>query len=58
MQNLKHISFNRLPYTGCENDVVMDAINRNLLAGDNHYGKRCEEWFDSRIEGTKTLLTP
>ena len=58
MQKTQVIPFNRPACTGNEEDFVLEAIRNNLLSGDNYFGKKCQKWFDERILGTNTLLTP
>lgn len=56
MQN--NISFNRPPYTGNENQYVLDVMKSDKISGDGKYGKQCQEWFEQKLDCTKTLLTP
>ena len=58
MKKTLSIPFNRPPCIGNEENFVIEAIRNNLLAGDNYFGKKCQKWFDERILGTNTLLTP
>lgn len=58
MQKTPSIPFNRPACTGNEENFVIEAIRNNLLAGDNYFGKKCQKWFDERILGTNSLLTP
>jgi dTDP-4-amino-4,6-dideoxygalactose transaminase len=58
MQKKYTVPFNRPPCIGSEEKFVVEAIRNNLLAGDNYFGKKCQDWFDEQIPGSKTLLTP
>lgn len=52
------ISFNIPPYTGNEDQYVLDAMKSNKLSGDSKYGQMCQTWFQQKLIGSKALLTP
>lgn len=52
------IPFNRPPYTGLEDQYVLEAIRGEKISGDGPYGKKCQEWFQNKLGVDKTLLTP
>ncbi|WP_286830278.1 MULTISPECIES: dTDP-4-amino-4,6-dideoxygalactose transaminase [unclassified Idiomarina] len=52
------IPFNKPPYTGLEDEYVLEAIRGDKISGDGPYGKRCQEWFQNKLGVSKTLLTP
>ena len=54
----QNISFNRPPLTGNEQQYVLQAMASDKISGDGQFGKRCQQWFESRLEVPKTLLTP
>jgi dTDP-4-amino-4,6-dideoxygalactose transaminase len=58
MKEELQIPFNKPACVGREEEFVVQAIRNNRLAGDNAFGKKCQSWFDKRIPGCKSLLTP
>ena len=52
------IPFNKPPYTGNEDQYVIAAMHSSKMSGDGPFGKRCQEWFESRLDCHKALLTP
>lgn len=53
-----HLSFNQPTVTGNEQKYVLDAIQSNKLSGDGFYGKKCQSWFEEKLNAPRTLLTP
>jgi dTDP-4-amino-4,6-dideoxygalactose transaminase len=51
------IPFNRPYMTGFEIDYIRDAKQRNMLAGDGWFTKRCQRWLESEVGVQKALLT-
>lgn len=54
---MTQIPFNRPYMTGAEIDCIRDAKQRNMLAGDGWFTKRCHSWLESNIGVKKALLT-
>jgi len=52
------IRFNKPPFTGNEEKHILSAITSNKLSGDGKYTQLCSQWFDSKLDCVKTLLTP
>ncbi len=52
------IHFNKPPRTGHEEKYVLEAMNSVKISGDGPFGKRCQQWFETRYHCKKTLLTP
>lgn len=52
------IPFNKPPYTGNEEQYILEAARSDAMAGDGHFSKKCEKWFEQHFNVTKCLLTP
>lgn len=52
------ITFNKPPYTGNEDQYVLEAIHSEKISGDGPFTKRCHTWFEERLPCEKVLLTP
>lgn len=52
------INFNTPPYTGNEDQYVLQAMRSNKMSGDGDFSKKCQSWFEQRFNCKKTLLTP
>lgn len=52
------ISFNIPPKTGNEEQYVLQAIRSEKISGDSYFGKKCQQWFESKLGCKKSLLTP
>jgi dTDP-4-amino-4,6-dideoxygalactose transaminase len=52
------IGFNKPPYTGNEQQYILDAMVSPKLSGDGSYGLRCQSWFEAYLGCAKALLTP
>lgn len=52
------IHFNKPPLTGHEEKYVLEAMRSTKLSGDGLFSKRCQQWFEEKLECAKTLLTP
>jgi dTDP-4-amino-4,6-dideoxygalactose transaminase len=51
------IPFNR-PYTaGKEYDYIRQAIDNGHVSGDGPFTRRCQEYLERRLQGSKVLLT-
>lgn len=55
-QNL--ILFNKPAVTGKEAEHITAAINSSKLCGNGTYTQLCQQWFNDRLHGSLTLLTP
>lgn len=53
-----NVPFNRPPYTGNEDQYVVDAMRSSKLSGDGPYTKRCQDWFQRELGSRSALLTP
>ena len=52
------IPFNRPPYTGNEDQYVLDAMRSDKISGDGEYCLRCQTWFEQKLLCHRALLTP
>ncbi|WP_394242017.1 dTDP-4-amino-4,6-dideoxygalactose transaminase [Halopseudomonas laoshanensis] len=52
------IPFNVPPYTGHEDQYVLEAMRGAKLSGDGPFGTRCQQWFEEKLGCQKALLTP
>lgn len=52
------IPFNKPPYTGNEDQYVLQAMRSDKISGDGPFTKRCHAWFEDRLSSQKALLTP
>lgn len=52
------IAFNRPPYTGNEEQYVLETMRSDKMSGDGPFTKRCHSWFESNLPCKKALLTP
>ena len=52
------IPFNVLPYTGCEEQFINNALNEKHLSDGGPYVTKCESWLENRLDCKKTLMTP
>jgi len=52
------IPFNRPPYTGIEEQHVLNAMRSEKISGDGKYGLLCQQWFEEKLNCNKALLTP
>lgn len=52
------IAFNQPPYTGNEDQYVLQAMRSDKMSGDGPFTKRCHTWFESNLPCKKALLTP
>ena len=50
------IPFNKPPYTGNEDQYIIDSINSAKISGDGQFAKRCYNWFKEKLQ-CETLLT-
>src|SRR5690554_4697942 len=52
------IPFNKPPYTGHEDQYVLEAMRSEKISGDGPFSQRCQHWFEQQLGCPKTLLTP
>lgn len=52
------IPFNKPPYTGNEDQYVLQAMHSDKISGDGYFTKRCHSWFEEHLPCKKVLLTP
>jgi len=52
------IAFNQPPYTGNEDQYVLQAMRSDKMSGDGPFTQRCHTWFESNLPCKKALLTP
>lgn len=52
------IKFNQPPSSSNEIELIQDVLSQKKLCGDGLYGKKCEEWFERRLNCNRALLTP
>lgn len=52
------IDFNIAPYTGNEEQYVIDAMRSSKMSGDGKYTQKCHQWFNNHFGCEKSLLTP
>ena len=51
------IPFNKPPYTGNEEKYVIESMKSSKISGDGKFTKRCEFWFEEKLQCKKALLT-
>ena len=52
------IPFNKPPFTGNEEKYVIEAMHSSAISGDGNFSKKCQSWFEARLDCKKALLTP
>ncbi|WP_288776165.1 dTDP-4-amino-4,6-dideoxygalactose transaminase [uncultured Psychrobacter sp.] len=52
------IPFNKPPYTGNEDQYVLQAMRSDKMSGDGPFSKLCQNWFEENLPCNKALLTP
>ena len=52
------IAFNQPPYTGNEDQYVLQAMRSDKMSGDGPFTKKCHTWFEENLPCKKALLTP
>jgi dTDP-4-amino-4,6-dideoxygalactose transaminase len=51
------IPFNKPPYTGNEEQYVLESIKSSKISGDGEFTKKCHKWFEEKLQCKKALLT-
>jgi len=49
--------FNRPPYTGNEEQYVLQSIKSSKISGDGKFTLQCHQWFKDNLQCEKALLT-
>ncbi|MEO1922945.1 MAG: dTDP-4-amino-4,6-dideoxygalactose transaminase [Nautiliaceae bacterium] len=52
------IPFNKPCYTGNEYKYVLQAMKSSHISGNGPFGKKCEKWFEEKLNCKRALLTP
>lgn len=52
------ISFNHPPYTGNEDQYVIESMRSVKMSGDGPFTQKCQTWFEQNLPCKKALLTP
>ena len=52
------LPFNKPPYTGNEDQYVLQAMRSAKMSGDGPFTEQCQAWFEKNLPCKKTLLTP
>tara|TARA_B100000902_G_scaffold36385_1_gene43526 strand:+ start:12596 stop:13732 length:1137 start_codon:yes stop_codon:yes gene_type:complete len=52
------IAFNKPPYTGNEEQYVLQAMQSENISGSGYFVEKCQNWFETQLFCRKTLLTP
>lgn len=52
------LPFNKPPYTGNEDQHVLQAMRSAKMSGDGPFTEQCQAWFEKNLHCKKTLLTP
>lgn len=52
------IPFNKPPYTGAEDQYVLDAMRGSKMSGDGKFTHLCQDWFEKKTGTKKALLVP
>ena len=55
---VREIPFNSVWLSGKENEYISRALALGRLSGDNHFSRRCEEFFRTNYGFTNTMLVP
>ncbi|MCD8124681.1 MAG: dTDP-4-amino-4,6-dideoxygalactose transaminase [Lachnospiraceae bacterium] len=51
------IKFNIPPYTGREEQYMMEAVRAHKICGDGEFTKKCNRWIEEKTGTAKALLT-
>ena len=52
-----NIPFNVPPMVGKEKEYIAEAIDKHRISGDGEFTKRCSQWIEEKMDGSKVLLT-
>lgn len=51
------IHFNVPPFIGNEFNYMKEAVENHKICGDGPFTKKCDEWFETRFNAKKVMLT-
>jgi dTDP-4-amino-4,6-dideoxygalactose transaminase len=51
------ITFNKPPFTGDEQQYILESLNSSKISGDGKFTKLCHKWFEAKLQCKKALLT-
>lgn len=52
------MQFNKPPYTGNEDQYVLEAMRSAHMSGDGPFTQKCHQWFEQNLPCKSALLTP
>lgn len=52
------LTFNLPPYTGNEDQYVLEAMRSPKMSGDGPFTQKCQSWFEKNLPCKRALLTP
>ncbi len=52
------LTFNLPPYTGNEDQYVLEAMRSPKMSGDGPFTQKCQSWFEQNLPCKRALLTP
>ena len=52
------IPFNKPPFTGIEEQFVLQAMQSENISGSGSFVQKCQNWFETELSCRKALLTP
>ncbi|WP_394153244.1 dTDP-4-amino-4,6-dideoxygalactose transaminase [Vibrio maritimus] len=52
------IPFNKPPYLGSEDKLVLESIRSAKISGDGPFTQKCHQWFEEHLPCRKVLATP
>lgn len=55
---MSFITFNKPPYTGNEDQYVLEAMRSPKMSGDGPFTQKCQSWFEQNLPCKRALLTP
>lgn len=55
---MNSIPFNRPPYLGSEDKLVLESIRSAKISGDGPFTTKCHQWFEDHLPCKKVLATP
>jgi len=51
------IPFNKPPFTGNEEKYILESMRSSKISGDGDFTRRCNHWFEEKLQCKKALLT-
>ena len=43
------IPFNKPPYTGNEDQYILESVKSSKISGDGEFANRCHNWFKEKL---------